>query len=352
MADRTLTINNADGSSETYTINRDKFEGVRSMLVAGQKDGNSSFEILTVDHTKQDDIRTLIADGETITIDTTPKTGFRTLTVDGVEMTIGPDEAVVVQSFIEQFTAPKLAFSLRDLATTTGETTVVDVRRSAGDTAAFTAAEVADGTLTTWVGAGNEGFVSKWYDQSGNNHHAFQSNTAKQPKIVDANGLIEGGLDFNDAEALATSDTFTFPSGTTLSSFVTNKAEAATQNSYALSFAGNYILWKIGSGIRRITAGANATFGTISADEELWSVISTLDSSGGTSNAYVDGVLASSANVNHGTKVVSPARNFTIGGLAASSHWIGTINEVIVYDSDQSANLDAINANITDKYSI
>lgn len=31
MPNRTLTINNADGSSETYTINRDKFEGVREM---------------------------------------------------------------------------------------------------------------------------------------------------------------------------------------------------------------------------------------------------------------------------------------------------------------------------------
>ena len=31
MADRTLTINHADGDSETYTIKRDKFAGVREM---------------------------------------------------------------------------------------------------------------------------------------------------------------------------------------------------------------------------------------------------------------------------------------------------------------------------------
>jgi len=43
MADRTLTINHADGDSETYTIKRDKFAGVRSMSV----DGNT----VTVDHT-------------------------------------------------------------------------------------------------------------------------------------------------------------------------------------------------------------------------------------------------------------------------------------------------------------
>lgn len=33
MPDTTLTINHADGGSETYTINRDKFEGIRDMTV-------------------------------------------------------------------------------------------------------------------------------------------------------------------------------------------------------------------------------------------------------------------------------------------------------------------------------
>lgn len=43
MAETTLTINHADGGSETYTINRDKFAGVRAMQI----DGNS----VEVDHT-------------------------------------------------------------------------------------------------------------------------------------------------------------------------------------------------------------------------------------------------------------------------------------------------------------
>jgi hypothetical protein len=45
---------------------------------------------------------------------------------------------------------PAAAYSLRNLSTTyTGN--VVDVRRSSGGTESFTAAEVADGTLTDWV---------------------------------------------------------------------------------------------------------------------------------------------------------------------------------------------------------
>ena len=74
---------------------------------------------------------------------------------------------------------------------------VVQVRRSSDDaTQSFTAAEVADGTLESWVGAGNDGHVKTWYDQSGNANHATQTDTASQPKIVDA-GTLKDHLDFD-----------------------------------------------------------------------------------------------------------------------------------------------------------
>jgi hypothetical protein len=87
------------------------------------------------------------------------------------------------------------AYSLRNLSDSyTGN--VVDVRRSSDDApSGFTAAEVADGTLVAWVGAGNDGFVSQWYDQSTtsgtpNANHAVQTDAASQPKIVDAGVLV------------------------------------------------------------------------------------------------------------------------------------------------------------------
>ena len=63
MADETLTINNADGSSKTYTINRDKFAGVRSMQVNGQT--------VTVDRTavpKEQDRETTFGGTQSITV--------------------------------------------------------------------------------------------------------------------------------------------------------------------------------------------------------------------------------------------------------------------------------------------
>ena len=41
-----------------------------------------------------------------------------------------------------------------------------------------------------------DGFVTQWYDQSGNANHATQGTDASQPKIVDAGSLVTGGLDF------------------------------------------------------------------------------------------------------------------------------------------------------------
>jgi hypothetical protein len=40
----------------------------------------------------------------------------------------------------------------------------------------------------------NDGFVSKWYDQSGNDNHATQGTAASQPKIVDGGSLVSGGI--------------------------------------------------------------------------------------------------------------------------------------------------------------
>jgi hypothetical protein len=46
----------------------------------------------------------------------------------------------------------------------------------------------------------NDGFVSKWYDQSGNDNHATQGTAASQPKIVDGGSLVSGGLDFDGVD--------------------------------------------------------------------------------------------------------------------------------------------------------
>ena len=93
MSTQTLTIIQADGGSETYTIIREETKGVRTMTVDG--------ETVTIDRTEPDDIRQLLIDGETITIDRSKGPAIRTLTVDGETITIDrSDEIDEIEGYV------------------------------------------------------------------------------------------------------------------------------------------------------------------------------------------------------------------------------------------------------------
>src|SRR6056300_1526494 len=81
------------------------------------------------------------------------------------------------------------AYSLRSLRNSYAGP-VVTVRRSSDDAEEdFTAAEVADGTLAAFCGAG-DWFVKQWWDQSGNARHAVAAADANEPQIVDSGVVI------------------------------------------------------------------------------------------------------------------------------------------------------------------
>ncbi len=87
------------------------------------------------------------------------------------------------------------AYSLRDIGAMNGR--VVRVRRDTGggagddDEEDFSANQIASGALEDFVGAGNDGFVSIWYDQTGNGNDATQSDDTKEPKIVSSGTIIK-----------------------------------------------------------------------------------------------------------------------------------------------------------------
>jgi len=85
------------------------------------------------------------------------------------------------------------AFSLVDLGLTSGN--IVTVRRSSDNaTQNFTTAEITNGTLTTFVGVGNDGRVERMTDHQGN-YDVFNLVTTIQPLIVEnGNLIIENGL--------------------------------------------------------------------------------------------------------------------------------------------------------------
>lgn len=68
---------------------------------------------------------------------------------------------------------------------------VVEVRRSSDNQQLdFTIDEITDGTLTTWVGGGNDGFVVTLYDHSGNGNDRNIPNAAAQFYLVSGGTLL------------------------------------------------------------------------------------------------------------------------------------------------------------------
>lgn len=90
---------------------------------------------------------------------------------------------------------PRACFSLRKLISTA--TVCCRVRRSdnAEQDIGFSGNSIDTAALLSFCGATN-GFVTKWYDQTGNAEHLEQATTTKQPQIVSA-GSHFGSITFN-----------------------------------------------------------------------------------------------------------------------------------------------------------
>tara|TARA_R100000406_G_scaffold74735_1_gene55069 strand:- start:265 stop:2829 length:2565 start_codon:yes stop_codon:yes gene_type:complete len=115
------------------------------------------------------------------------------------------------------------AYSLRNLSSSYSGN-VVEVRRSSdNNTENFTADEITNGTLLAFVGTGgsDNGFVKTWYDQSGNSKHAVQATSANQPKIVSAGALEVDGQSKPAIKFTATDETFFVAGEATSGDFVT-----------------------------------------------------------------------------------------------------------------------------------
>jgi hypothetical protein len=195
----------------------------------------------------------------------------------------------------------------------------------------------------------DEGFVSKWYDQSGNGADLIQADPTLQPKLISDGSVLTDGVRF-DSSTIETTDTFTYGSGSSLSLFALAKHDVA-QSGYLARFAGDLIIFNTGGGLRRVNAGAAANAGVVSGNKELDSVFVTLNSSGGTANFYVDGTLTSTADASIGTKTITN-RVFNLGGNSSGTWYEGSISEVIVYASNVSSNRRALETNISNEFSI
>ena len=237
------------------------------------------------------------------------------------------------------------AYSLRSL--TGDDPTVVRVRRSSNNGERdFTVSEISLGELVAFVGSGNDGFVTTWYDQSGNGRNATQTTAANQPKIVSSGSLVSNGLDFDGSNDQLDMPSTILSNINSASAFLVSKDASGFAFDVALSLstgAGTLVDLNthIGATLSNRYGSSLTSFGTADGAKHLSSLVV------GNSNAesFQDGI-------SKGT--ISTVSGYTASGTIGSSNGVlfydGQIEEVIIYNSNQGSNRVALETNIQSAY--
>ena len=251
-------------------------------------------------------------------------------------------------SLLDSYPSAAVAYSLRALNSAyTGP--LIRVRRASNnveqDIFATYDGELDTSALATFC-AGTNGFVVRWYDQSGNGNDAVQATTANQPKVYDSvTGVeLENGkpaLDFDSSDNFTTTDAINVtPLFFAAVAQAVGRRQMFTIGSY-LKFEAS--IWRAtASQLYNLYVGEVSFDGTALNDESQHLFTGSYVS--GAISGYVDGTLDIS-----GTSSYTGSDSVKIGARNTAQM---KLQEVIVYPSDQSANRTGIEANIATFYGI
>jgi hypothetical protein len=252
------------------------------------------------------------------------------------------------------------AYSLLNLAS--GVTNVIRIRRSSDNNESnFTAAQITDGTLLNFCGSGS-GFVTTWYDQSGNNANVTQTTAANQPVLVSSGVInLQSGK-----PAIAFNGTTTF---------LSFAAEVLNKGSF-LSFA--VVKNNKTSGVSRIFDQSNVNGGALlyspTAGDQVFGLTSagalTIDSSP-ISTAYslqVGQFLSGNSKLRrNGVTLGTDTTTFTMSGntgilfiigenspanAGANQAFGGNMQALVIYTTNQDSNIAGIETAINNLYNI
>ena len=266
---------------------------------------------------------------------------------------------VYTKSLLGEFPGAALAFSLRQL--TNQNLNVVRVKRSSDKAESdFKASDLTDGTVETYVGSGNDGYVAKWYDQSGNGNHAI----ARDPSIPAGSTLEDNTyLDFK----IVSSGSYLghVEVSTALGIKLTNPANSTPPLSiFGVNSGGKYIVTSFPYGYYLTAAGkggskfelVNPRYLTSTVTSDANVKVNVYASNGLTADSKIYSSQSSaSALTLMASGSASYGSNFdsmdTIFGDSINGY-TGKAFELIVYQSNQAFNITNIAKNQRQHYSI
>ncbi len=201
-----------------------------------------------------------------------------------------------------------------------------------------------------------DGFVTTWYDQSGNSNDATQSVAASQPKIVDAGVLVGDGIEFDGVDDFFyTSCSLSSPYQLFFAGLINNVSKR--QNFFdTSSWPRALASWRpdtspdllrlqsVTTPTGQLNYSNDGTF-TNNVPFVLGFLLNGLNSEISKNGNILASGNAGSTSIN-GLRIAKD--NQSIGEYCYS----GSISEIIIYNSDQSANRAAIETNINNHYDI
>ena len=208
-----------------------------------------------------------------------------------------------------------------------------------------------------------DGAVTTWYDQTGNGNNATNSTESEQPLVVSGGTLVEengkAAIDFDGVDDYLTSASLatTLSSIDFISAFTVFNGSSNNLTVWSVSdntttqvtrsmrnIIGQFDFQERDGSATRVTRGGSTTTQNLS---------SSLASIASGTNVYGNGTLADTDT----TSLTSIALNsFNIGAYDRSTglenFWDEPIQELIIFNSDQSSNRTGMETNINDHFDI
>jgi len=257
---------------------------------------------------------------------------------------------------LDTYSGAAAAYSLRKLRTAyTGN--AIRVRRSSDNAEqdfGFVSNVLDTASLLTFCGAGN-GFVTTWYDQSGNANNATQTTAANQPQIVSSGAMIaingKNSMSFdgsNDSFNLASTINV---ASSNYNSFVGKRAVSGRRLVALTGGVGQQYLFGLFSDNNYYLQGKTNFYQvTTSTDTTTNQLLLTGLNSAGTMSMYKNGSTITSSQLSATiTNQISTIGNY-LGGNGFLVY--ADLQEIVFYNSDQSSNRTGIESNINTFYTI
>ena len=271
---------------------------------------------------------------------------------------------------LDTYTGAAAAYSLRQLKS--GVTNAIEVRRASDNTTqdiGFVDGELDTTSLASFC-SGTDGFVTTWYDQSGNGNDATQTTAASQPQIVSSGSVItengkpavqfDGSDDYMTLSSISLTDRFseyivnthTSVTSGNQSIGITRWVSTTNNRQFTLRIQSDteydFFISDDGSNSYSISNYSSATVNTQYLHASELNLSESQEFEHYRNNVLISSTFSSGYSNLFNSTVNMELCSFNGGG----SPFQGYLQEVVFYASDQSSNRTGIETNINDFYSI